>query len=108
MRKIAWVLVNCRSARSANRLGTALLEERLIVCFDILPEKKTACFWPPRSGRIETSGGTMLVGVSLPEKYARVARRVRSLHEDETPFIGSLAIDRVNRDYYQWLVHELR
>ncbi len=108
MQNISWVLVNCKNVKEADKIGRALMADRLIACFDILPERKTAYFWPLLSGKIETGKGSLFLGVSLPKHYKKTITKVRQLHSDKVPFVGSLKIDNVNKDYYDWLGQELR
>jgi uncharacterized protein involved in tolerance to divalent cations len=50
----------------------------------------------------------MFFGVTLPSKYKQIIPLVRRLHSDKVPFVGSLKIDNVNQDYYNWLKRELK
>jgi periplasmic divalent cation tolerance protein len=108
MSNITWVLINCKNVKEADEIGRALLKKRLIACFDIIPERKTSCFWPPLTGKIESGKGSMFFGVTLPSKYKQIIPLVRRLHSDKVPFVGSLKIDNVNQDYYNWLKRELK
>ncbi len=105
---ISWVVVNCTNKQQADRIGRALLKERLIACFDIIPEREAAYFWPPKSGKIEKIKGSMLIMVTLPSKYKAITKAVRPLHSDTTPFIGLLPFAEVNSDYLKWLKGELK
>lgn len=105
--KVTWVVVNCVSLRQADQLGTALLKQRLASCLDIFPRAKTAYFWPPKSGKIESAKGAMLVLDTLPTKVSAVRKLVKKMHSDTLPFIGSFAIN-VEPAYYKWVVSELR
>jgi uncharacterized protein involved in tolerance to divalent cations len=105
--KVTWVVVNCVSVHQADQLGTALLKKRLVSCFDVFPRAKTAYFWPPKSGKIETAKGAMLVLDSLPAKVSAIRKLVKKLHSDTLPFIGSFAMD-VESAYYKWMASELK
>ncbi|MDQ3018395.1 MAG: divalent cation tolerance protein CutA [bacterium] len=107
MKKIIWIIINCTNAKEAKKIGDALLHERSIACYDIIPERQAAYFWPPNTGKIERVKGSMLIGVTLPEKYKAVLPTARKLHKDEVPFIGSITIDNTNPDYYDWLKKEI-
>lgn len=108
MSKIIWVIINCNSRQEADKIGEALLRQRLIACFDIIPERLTAYWWPPRSGKIEKRKGSMLIGVTVAAKYKKIVIAARKLHSDKTPFIGSIKIDQANTDYHRWLENELK
>ena len=75
MKKIIWVLVNCNSVKKADYIGKALLKKRLASCYDIFLRLKAAYFWPPKSGRIETSKGAVLAVETLPKIGIQLADR---------------------------------
>lgn len=108
MSTVSWVVVNCTNKKEADRIGKAVLKERLIACFDIIPEREAVYFWPPKSGKIEKIKGSMLIMVTLSSKFKAVIKAVRPLHSDTTPFIGLLPFAEVNDDYFKWLKGELK
>lgn len=108
MKSIIWVLINCNSVKEADKIGSELLKKRFISCYDILPRLKTAYFWPPKSKKIETGKGTVLIGITLPRNLNKAFKVVEKLHSDKVPFFGSLKIDNVNEDYYKWLKGEIK
>lgn len=99
-------MVMCATNQEAEVIGKALLQRRLVACFDIFPRWKAGYFWPPKSGKVETAKGAMLVLDTLPRKFAQVRKLVKKLHSDTLPFIGSFAMT-VERAYYQWVAKEL-
>jgi periplasmic divalent cation tolerance protein len=105
--KVTWIIINCNNKKEADVIGKQLLKQRLIGCFDIIPEREAAYFWPPKSGKIEKIKGSMLIGVTVQKKYNAIVKVVRKLHSDQIPFIGSLLFNTVNKDYYKWLKGEL-
>ena len=108
MKKIIWVLANCNTIKEADSIGKALLKKRLASCYDIFPRLKAAYFWPPKSGRIETSKGAVLVVETLPSQFKQIDKTVRKLHKDKLPFVGSIEINNVSEKYYQWLKNEIK
>ena len=108
MPKVIWVLVNANSAKEAEKIGRAVLQKRLCACFGIIPRLKSVYFWPPRSHQLESSRGPFLVLETLPGKYQLIIKLVRKLHSDKVPFIGQLPIGGVQKDFFEWLVGELK
>ena len=100
------MLVNCNSGKEADALGNALLTKRLCSCFDIFSRQKTAYFWPPRSKKIETGKGALLIIETLPYAHKKAEMLVKRLHSDTLPFIGYISID-VFPAYYAWVKNEL-
>ena len=101
--KIIWVLVNCNTVKEATDIGNKSLEERSAACFDIFPRLLARYFWPPKSGKIETAKGCLLVIETLPKNFKKTERIVKKMHSDELPFIGSINIDNVGARYMKWL-----
>lgn len=108
MQKIIWVLVNSNSKKEAEKIGKAILKERLCACFGLYKKFGSTYFWPPKSNRLETNKGPLLVLETLPQYYLRVAKRVRQLHSDKVPFIGFIEINGVQKDFYNWLKGEVK
>lgn len=107
VRKIIWILINCNKVSEADKIGRALLQKRLISCFDILPRIKAVYFWPPKSGKLEESKGAILVSETLPKNFNKIYKLTKQLHSDKLPFIGSMQIE-VKDEYYQWVKGEIR
>lgn len=106
MAKILWVLVNCNSVEEADDIGKAALKQRLTSCFDIFPRLATYYFWPPKSGKIETAKGCLLVMETVQAHFKKLEKLVRKMHSDKLPFIGSIEID-VHPNYSKWVKGEL-
>ncbi|OGY88995.1 MAG: hypothetical protein A3B30_02800 [Candidatus Komeilibacteria bacterium RIFCSPLOWO2_01_FULL_52_15] len=106
--KIIWILVNCNSITEAKKIGTALLKKRLVSCFDIFERAGAWYFWPPKSGKIETSRGALLILETLPAKVKKIGSEVRRLHSDALPFIGTIEIGTINSRYLRWMKGEMR
>src|SRR3989338_7573678 len=105
--KILWVLVNCNTVREADAIGKNILHKRLASCFDIFPRLATRYFWPPKSGKIETAKGCLLVLETLPRYFKKIEEEVNGMHSDTLPFIGSVEIGNVSQKYVQWMGSEL-
>lgn len=108
MASVIWVLVNSNSKQEAEKIGNAILRERLCACYGLYKKFGSTYFWPPKSDSLETSRGPLLVLETLPKNYREITKRVRRLHSDKVPFIGRLKIDGVNQDFYDWLKGEVR
>ncbi len=108
VREIIWVVVNSNSAKEADNIGKACLKRRLCACYGIIPRIKSVYYWPPGSGKLETSKGPLLTLETLPKHYAKIVKLVKSLHSDQVPFIGQLEIEKVEKNFYNWLKTETK
>ncbi len=107
-REIIWVVVNTKSVKEADTIGRACLEKRLCACYGIMPRIKSVYYWPPRSNKLETSKGPLLTLETLPRHYAKIVKLVKSLHSDKVPFIGQWEMENVEKNFYAWLVKEIK
>lgn len=105
--KIIWVLVSCSNVKEADNIGRGILEERFASCFDIFSRYKTQYFWPPKTNRIETGRGCILILETLPKYFRKIEKLVKEMHGDELPFIASMEIS-VRSDYVNWMKGELK
>ena len=103
-----WVLVNCNADEEGEKIGRAILGKRLGSCFDIFPRKLTEYFWPPKSDKIEKTGGCLLVIETLIDEYQDINSQVKKLHSDKLPFIGYIEIKGVSQEYLKWLKGEIK
>lgn len=107
MAKVLWVLVNCNTIKEAEAIGKAALRKRLTSCFDIFSRHSTHYFWPPKSGKIESAKGGMLVMETMQTHFKKLEGLVKKMHSDKLPFIGSVEIGNVSTDYINWIKGEL-
>lgn len=85
-----------------------ILKKRLASCFEIVPRHLAVYFWPPKSGKIETSKGATLILESFEEKYSSIVGKVKKIHSDKLPFVGFIEIKGVSQEYINWVFGELK
>jgi len=108
MPQVIWILVNCSSNKEAESVGRKILKEWLASCFDITSRHLAAYFWPPKSGKIETSKGATLILETFKEKYSSIAKEVKKIHSDRLPFVGFIEIKGIAKEYIDWIKGELK
>lgn len=101
-------MVSTTGRREADKIGRAVLKARLAPCYGLYPKLASVYFWPPRSGRLEQSGGPLLVLETLPKNYAKIATAVKKLHSDKLPFVGKLRIDGISKEFRSWMDNEVK
>ena len=107
-REIIWVVVNTNSTREANKIGLAVLKQRLCACYGIIPRIKSVYYWPPSSNKLEVSRGPLLTLETLEKNYAKIIKLVKSIHTDKVPFIGQWEMENVEKNFYNWLKGEVK
>lgn len=94
------VLVTGPSADEAERIGRALVEERLAACANLIPSISSAYWW---KGKIEEATEALLVLKTRQDLVERLVTRVRALHSYTVPEVIALPILGGNPDYLQWI-----
>jgi len=107
MNKVIWVLVNCNSIKESKFIGEKILNKRLASCFDIIPRYLASYFWPPKSGKIESSKGATLILETFNNKYINITKRIKKIHSDKIPFIGFVEIKGIDKNYIKWMKGEI-
>jgi len=107
MNQVIWVLVNCSSVKEAEKIGRKVLKMRFCSCFDIILRHLAVYFWPPKSGRIESTKGATLILETSGGKYNLIKKEAKKLHSDKLPFIGFIEIKGLDKEYINWMRGEV-
>lgn len=102
------IYITCESLKQAEKIGRDLLEKRLCGCVNIIPQIISLSFWPPKTGKISKGEETILLVKTKEENFETIEKEVLKIHSWQTPCLFSLKIDHVNKNYYQWLLEEMK
>lgn len=94
------VLVTTSSKEEAEKIASALLEERLIACANILPAISSIFKW---EGKICREQEVMLIIKTLNNRLEEVTNQIKKLHSYQVPEIISLPVINGNKDYLDWV-----
>jgi periplasmic divalent cation tolerance protein len=94
------VLITASSKEEAVKLGTALVEERLAACVNIVPEVRSLFSW---EGKTQDERETLLIAKSRQPLLRQLVSRVKSLHSYTVPEVIALPIVGGSEDYLAWL-----
>src|SRR3712207_2808572 len=87
-------------AETAERIGRALVTEKLAACANILPAVRSIYRW---QGKIE-DGAEVLVFFKLAAAgYAAFEARLKALHPYEVPEIIAVSVTQGLEDYLGWV-----
>jgi periplasmic divalent cation tolerance protein len=98
-----FVYVTAGSVAEAERIGRALVEERLAACANILPGMRSIYRW---EGKVEEASEAVLVLKTARTTLAALTARVTALHSYELPCVVALPIEAGNADYLAWIERE--
>ena len=102
---IRLVLTTTANPEEAERLGRALVEERLAACATLIPGVQSIYHW---QGAVESATETMLLIKTGEEQLARLEARLHELHSYQTPEFLVLEVGAGSHSYLDWLLSSLR
>lgn len=84
----------------AERLGEALVVERLAGCCSVVPTVHSIYYW---EGQLKREHEALLLVKTVESKAAAVQEYVRTHHEYDLPEILQLAVEGGSAAYLKWL-----
>jgi periplasmic divalent cation tolerance protein len=99
------IYVTAKNAAEAETIGSALVEEKLVACVNIIDNMRSIYRW---KGAIERAGEAVLIAKTKEALVPQVIERIRSLHSYETPCIEAIPIVNGNPAYLKWIHDETR
>lgn len=98
---VLFVYITCASMEEAERIGHALLDERLVACVNIMPQAVRSLYlW---QGKREQADETLLVAKTMEDRFPELGRCVRRLHSYDTPCIVAWSLAAGDADYLAWV-----
>lgn len=94
------VLVTVSSEHEAEKIGSALVDERVAACVNVVPGVRSLFFW---EGRTQEQRELLLVCKSRQSLLDRIIAKVKSLHSYSVPEVIALPIVGGSEDYLNWL-----
>lgn len=95
----------CPEVHTAERIATALVEERLAACVNIVSGLRSVYRW---QGKVEAADEVLLLVKTLPEHYPRLQDRLRELHPYELPELLAVETEFGLPEYLRWVADETR
>lgn len=94
------VLVTCGSEAAATALATALVEERLAACGNIVPGVRSVYRW---QGAVQHDAEVLLLLKTVPARVPSLSARVRELHAYDVPEVLALPVLGGLQPYLEWI-----
>ena len=98
--KAVLVLVTTGARGDAERLGEALVVEKLAACCNVVPAVASFYYW---EGQLQREHGALLLIKTLESMAGAVQEFVRARHTDEVPEILQVPIEGGYSPYLNWL-----
>jgi periplasmic divalent cation tolerance protein len=91
-------------AEEAERIGRTVVEERLAACINILPPCRSIYRW---KGQIESADEVPAILKTHGRQADALVARINALHSYDVPCIAVWPIDKLLRDYAEWIDDEV-
>lgn len=103
--RVRLVLSTCPDAQTADTLATALVDERLAACVNVLPGVRSIYRW---KGAVERGEEVLLLIKTTVDRQDALVERLASLHPYELP--EALAVEAVGglAAYLDWVAEQTR
>jgi periplasmic divalent cation tolerance protein len=98
-----FVYVTASDAAEAERIGRAVVVERLAACANILAGMRSIYWW---EGKVEEGAEAALVLKTTRERLAPLVARIKALHSYDCPCIEALPIEGGNQAFLDWIARE--
>ena len=94
------VLITAASKDEATRIGTALVNEHIAACANIVPQIRSLFFW---EGKAQDESETLIIVKSRLPLLDRIIARVKELHSYSVPEVIALPVIGGSPEYLRWL-----
>jgi periplasmic divalent cation tolerance protein len=94
------VLVTVPNAETADKLGEALVGERLAACVNIVSGMRSIYRW---KGAVEKESELLCLCKTTRDGFERLRARVVELHPYELPCVVALPIELGHAAYLEWI-----
>jgi periplasmic divalent cation tolerance protein len=101
---VMFVYATAGDAAEAERIGRAVVSERLAACANILPGMRSIYWW---QGKMEEAAEAVLILKTTRERVAALVARVRALHSYDCPCIEALEVADGNPEFLAWVEREV-
>jgi periplasmic divalent cation tolerance protein len=89
----------------AERIGRAMVEERLAACVNLLGQVRSIYRW---KGAVETSDEVAAIFKTTDERAGLLIARIAALHSYDVPCIAAWPIDKILGAYADWVEDSVR
>lgn len=89
----------------AERIGRAMVEERLAACVNILGETHSIYRW---NGKIESANEVAAIFKTSDEKADALITRIAAMHSYAVPCIATWPVGKILESYAEWVEESVR
>lgn len=106
-RNLRFVYITTKNHKEAKKIGSALVEEKLAACANIIDNMESIYEW---KGKIETDSECILIAKTTYGNISDLRKRVKELHSYDVPCVISINLSEQegNEEYLDWLENTVR
>ncbi len=97
------IYITCENTEEAESIASALLQERLIACANIIERIQSMYWW---KGEIQKDTETLLIAKTTEALVEKLIDTVTTIHSYECPCVVALPIDDGNPEFLSWIEKE--
>ncbi len=94
------VLTTTPNIEEAENLARKIIEEKLAVCVQVLPQITSFYFW---ENEVKKDSEQLLFIKTLPEKFDQLKDFIQENHSYDVPEIVALRAEEVAESYLSWM-----
>lgn len=94
------IFITASSEEEAQKIATALVNEKLVACVNIIPGIRSIYWW---EDKVCQEDEVMLIAKSTQSLFPSIMNRVKSLHSYQVPEIISFPISEGLPEYLNWI-----
>ena len=99
------IYITTGSVNEAEKIGRALVEEKLAACSNIISPIRSIYRW---QGKICDDKEALMVLKTRKKHFEQIVKRVETLHSYDVPEIIAIPIVEGSRKYLSWLNEETK
>jgi periplasmic divalent cation tolerance protein len=94
------IFITASSSEEAKTIATALVEDKLVACVNIIPQIRSIYWW---EGKVCQDDEVMLVSKTKRALFTSIVDQVKSLHSYKVPEIIAFSISEGLPEYLSWI-----
>lgn len=95
--------MTCETVDEGERIGSALVAERLVACVNMLPGMRSMYWW---QGKVEHAQEVVLIAKTRSYLVEKVTDRVKALHSYDVPCVVAISASGGNPEFLRWIAEE--
>ena len=99
------LFITAANIEEAQRIASALLNERKAACVNIVPRINSLFWW---QGKLDSAQESLLIVKTKASVLNEIVNLVKELHSYDVPEIIALPIIGGNQDYLEWIGKEVK